>query len=76
MKEITEQEYREFVKERKEIAVDGTRVKLVEGSQIKLYEPKDFFLEKTTVWSFEHRGNWATHSGDYRGNWPPIFREM
>ena len=71
MREITEQEYREFIKDRKEIAVDGTRVKLIEGSQIKLYEPKDFSLEKTTVWSFEHRGNWATHRGNYRGNWAP-----
>lgn len=71
MREITEQEYREFIKDRKEIAVDGTRVKLLEGSQIKLYEPKDFSLEKTTVWSFEHRGNWATHRGNYRGNWAP-----
>ena len=39
MREISEQEYREFVKDRKEITVDGTRVKLIEGSQFKLYEP-------------------------------------
>ncbi len=71
MREITEQEYREFIKDRKETAVDGTKVKLVIGSQIRLYEPKDFTLEKTTVWSFEHRGNWATHRGNYRGNWAP-----
>jgi DNA modification methylase len=71
MREITELEYREFIKDGKEIAVDGTRVKLIEGSQIKLYEPKGFSLEKTTVWSFEHRGNWATHRGNYRGNWAP-----
>ena len=71
MREITEQEYREFIKDRKEIVVDGTRVKLVDGSQINLYEPKDFSLEKTTVWSFEHRGTWATHRGNYRGNWAP-----
>jgi DNA modification methylase len=71
MKEITEQEYREFIKDRSEITVDGSRVKLIGGSQIRLYEPKDFVLEKTTVWSFEHRGNWATHRGNYRGNWAP-----
>ncbi|MFQ5998756.1 MAG: TRM11 family SAM-dependent methyltransferase [Candidatus Bathyarchaeia archaeon] len=28
-------------------------------------------MEGTTVWSFPHRGDWATHKGDYRGNWPP-----
>jgi len=71
MREISEQEYKEFIKDKKEITVDGSRVKLFEGSQIKLYEPKDFSLEKTTVWSFEHRGNWATHRGNYRGNWAP-----
>lgn len=31
----------------------------------------DFELEETSVWSFPIRGNWATHRGDYRGNWPP-----
>jgi ubiquinone/menaquinone biosynthesis C-methylase UbiE len=71
VREITDQEYREFVKGHNEITVDGSRVKLIRGSQIKLYEPKDFTLEKTTVWSFEHRGNWATHRGNYRGNWAP-----
>jgi len=28
-------------------------------------------LEFTTVWSFPDRGNWATHKGDFRGNWAP-----
>jgi DNA modification methylase len=27
--------------------------------------------EQTTVWSFPNRGTWATHQGDYRGNWSP-----
>ena len=32
----------------------------------------DFFRpEETTIWSFKERGNWATHSGIYRGNWSP-----
>ena len=25
----------------------------------------------TTIWSFPNRGDWATHSGKYRGNWSP-----
>ena len=25
----------------------------------------------TSIWSFQDRGNWATHSGAYRGNWSP-----
>ncbi len=35
--------------------------------------PKDFKEEQTTVWSFKQRGNWATHSGEYRGNWSPYI---
>lgn len=28
-------------------------------------------LQNTTIWNFPDRGNWATHKGDYRGNWSP-----
>lgn len=35
------------------------------------FEPDNFQLERTTVWSFPERGKWATHSGSYRGNWSP-----
>lgn len=34
--------------------------------------PKNFNLEKTSLWSFPERGKWATHSGNYRGNWSPF----
>lgn len=36
-------------------------------------KPDSFNVEKTTVWSFPRRGNWATHSGQYRGNWSPYI---
>lgn len=35
--------------------------------------PERFKLEDTTIWSFPERGNWATHSGKYRGNWSPYI---
>lgn len=38
---------------------------------IENLEPINFKEEFTTVWSFPERGSWASHSGDYRGNWPP-----
>lgn len=41
--------------------------------EIKRYAPKDFKLETNTVWSFKSRGNWATHNGNYRGNWSPYI---
>lgn len=36
-----------------------------------MLEINDFNLEETTIWSFKNRGNWATHKGDYPGNWSP-----
>lgn len=42
-------------------------------SRIKSLHPKNFKEEKTTVWSFKQRGDWATHSGEYRGNWSPYI---
>jgi len=40
---------------------------------IKQWEPENFNLETTTVWGFPDRGDWATHSGKYRGNWSPFI---
>lgn len=44
-----------------------------EPLNIKEWEPKEFKMESTTVWSFKNRGNWATHNGNYRGNWSPYI---
>ncbi len=33
--------------------------------------PDEFDLECTSVWAFPRRGNWATHTSDWRGNWAP-----
>lgn len=38
---------------------------------VSTWQPDSFVLETTTVWDFPRRGDWAVHSGDYRGNWPP-----
>ena len=43
------------------------------SKKIKTLYPKDFKEEQTTVWSFKQRGNWASHSGEYRGNWSPYI---
>lgn len=71
MREVAEQEYRAFLHDHKEVVIESKPVKLVEWGKIKLVEPKEFALERTTVWSFENRGKWATHRGDYRANWAP-----
>lgn len=43
------------------------------SKKVKTLYPKDFEEKKTSVWSFKQRGNWATHSGEYRGNWSPYI---
>lgn len=43
------------------------------AKRIRQWQPSDFHLETTTVWSFKQRGNWATHDGRYRGNWSPYI---
>ncbi|MEW6685435.1 MAG: DNA methyltransferase [Candidatus Edwardsbacteria bacterium] len=47
--------------------------RLVGTKKVKALCPKDFKEEQTTVWSFKQRGKWATHSGEYRGNWSPYI---
>jgi len=68
MREITEEDYEEFLKKHKEVVfednVSGKRIVIkLEGRKFipesELY-PKDFELEGTTVWSFPQRGTWAT----------------
>lgn len=51
----------------------GINVSFIKHKKVKTFEPKDFKEETTTVWSFKSRGNWATHSGEYRGNWSPYI---
>ena len=41
--------------------------------KVVFLDPKSFEQETSTVWSFKSRGNWATHNGNYRGNWSPYI---
>jgi len=71
MKEITDTEYKEFIKTHNEITIENVKVKIGQPKKIVEYQPKNFELEKTNIWSFPERGTWATHQGNFRGNWPP-----
>jgi len=52
----------------------GVNISALRGhKKVKTLYPKDFREEETTVWSFKQRGKWATHSGEYRGNWSPYI---
>ena len=73
VREITDVDYREFVKTHKSVVIEDTELEIGARNNIKILQPKDFKLEVTTVWSFPKRGDWATHSlnARYRGNWAP-----
>lgn len=45
----------------------------MKNKKIKQWEPENFNLEMTTVWSFPERGKWATHDAKWRGNWSPYI---
>ena len=45
----------------------------MQKNRIKEWEPKNFRLETTSIWSFPERGSWATHNGKWRGNWSPYI---
>jgi len=74
MKEITHQDYLEFVNSKSKIVIEDVNVPLRKRWDIKSYAPpNDYTLERTTIWSFPDRGKWATHIGNYRGNWSPYI---
>ena len=41
--------------------------------KITKWQPENFELEMSTVWSFPQRGDWATHDARWRGNWSPYI---
>lgn len=73
MKEVTWVDYRDYVKKHKNVIVEDTPIEIGKDWPIKKYQPDNFELETTTVWSFPKRGDWATHylNAKYRGNWAP-----
>jgi len=73
MRLIQVAEYKQFLKENLSVPVENVQVKLVKDWKIQCYQPAKFSREEWTVWSFPERGDWATHIGDYRGNWSPYI---
>lgn len=73
MREVTHAEYREFLKTHDHVVIEDVKVALPKKHKITKFAPDDFVPETTTVWSFPNRGDWATHIGNYRGNWSPFI---
>jgi DNA modification methylase len=72
MREVSIEEYLDFVSKHKTIVIEDQIISL-EPIEVKRLEPlpEELTDVSTTVWSFPERGSWATHRGDYRGNWAP-----
>jgi DNA modification methylase len=74
MREVTSEEYFTFLKENEFVIVENQKVKFFKEWKINKWGPeKEYKLESTTVWSFPNRGDWATHRGDYPGNFSPFI---
>lgn len=74
MAEVTRREYHSFRRSHSEVEIESSRVQIAGPWIVKTVgPPQGYKLERTTVWSFPDRGNWATHSGTYRGNWSPYI---
>jgi hypothetical protein len=61
MREITETEYKDFLKNQDFVVIDNVKVSLVKEHRITKFEPDNFKLETTTVWSFPERGDCGQH---------------
>ena len=72
MREVPVAEYLDFASKNRNVVVGGQSIPL-EPIVVERLEPlpEELGDVSTTVWSFPRRGSWATHRGDYRGNWAP-----
>ena len=74
MSEVSGAEYRTFRADHRSVRIEQVDVPLGGPWQIESTGPPSTYVpERTTVWSFPDRGEWATHAGNYRGNWSPYI---
>ena len=69
MQLVTEEDYRRFAAKNNHVKIENIAVEIGKTWRIKEFGPSnEYKSEEFTVWSFPSRGDWATHSGNYRGN--------
>ena len=73
MRRITKKEYVNFLESNSSVSIEDALVELVKVWRIAQFQPLNYVPEEWTVWSFPDRGDWATHVGNYRGNWSPYI---
>ena len=71
---VPREEFLDFAEGHKSVTIEEVEVPIGTKWSIKsIGPPADYTPETTTVWSFPDRGDWATHAGNYRGNWSPYI---
>ena len=74
MEPVEFSDFQKFSLHRKVVAIEEVQVEIGRDWKIGQFAPdKDYRPETMTVWSFPDRGEWATHAGNYRGNWSPFI---
>ncbi|MDG6923546.1 MAG: methyltransferase domain-containing protein [Nitrososphaerota archaeon] len=73
MRLLSREEYLMFLHQSDSVPIENTNVKLIKKWSIDTFQPESYSPEEWTVWSFPNRGDWATHVGNYRGNWSPFI---
>jgi DNA modification methylase len=66
-------DYRDYLACHCNVSIGNSEIMLRKNWNISRYGPEHYQFEEWTVWSFPDRGNWATHAGDYPGNWSPFI---
>ncbi|MGA2199702.1 MAG: DNA methyltransferase [Nitrososphaerales archaeon] len=69
---VNREEYMRFLRSHDSVPIENVTVKLAKKWEIQGFQPDNYVSEEWTVWSFPDRGDWATHAGNYRGNWSPF----
>ncbi len=74
MELVTEKDYLRFVGQHRSVMIGDVEIAIGQPWNIGSYAPPASYVpESFTVWSFPDRGDWATHTGKYRGNWSPYI---
>src|SRR3989441_1359441 len=74
MRLVNREEYSDFLEHQDRVLIEETEVQLARRWKLDSFAPPASYRpEVSTVWSFPDRGDWATHKGNYRGNWSPYI---
>src|SRR3989442_1138778 len=74
MELVTDDDFNRFLKNRKTVTIADKQIPIGNSLKVTVVGPsKNYVPESETVWSFPDRGTWATHNGNYRGNWSPYI---